>query len=137
VKSEEGLVSREARSWTGQGETRRAEGRKQGGAIAEVSGIGPDPVREIFSFILICAQVEATAKSGEVIFHFKDAPHPAKFGRARPSARRCRRLPSTRWAPPQRHMEQDHGPGMESFSAFFGTHLNATSYYIQSKQGGG
>jgi len=30
-----------------------------------------------------CAQVEATAKSGEVIFHFKDVPHPAGFGRAR------------------------------------------------------
>jgi hypothetical protein len=33
--------------------------------------------------IASCAQVESTAKSGEVIFHFKDAPHPARFGRAR------------------------------------------------------
>ena len=33
--------------------------------------------------VLSCAQVEATEKSGEVIFHFKDAPHPARFGRAR------------------------------------------------------
>ena len=38
------------------------------------------------------AQVEATAKSGEVT-----SPGP----------------------PSQRHIEQDHGPGMESFSAFF------------------
>jgi hypothetical protein len=30
-----------------------------------------------------CAQVEGTEKSGEVIFHFKDAPHPARFGRTR------------------------------------------------------
>ena len=33
--------------------------------------------------VVSCAQIEATEKSGEVIFHFKDAPHPARFGRAR------------------------------------------------------
>jgi len=50
-----------------------------------------------------CARVEATEKSGEVT-----SPGP----------------------PSRRHIEQDHGPGMESFSAFFGANLNATSYKI-------
>ena len=68
-----------------------------------------------YAVILSCARVETTAKSGEVIFHFKDAPHPARFGRARLRATKL-------------HIERDHGPGMESFSAFFGANLNAISY---------
>jgi len=83
------------------------------------------------SLILSCAQVEATEKSGEVIFHFKDAPHPARFG--------CARLRETKRsalaAVAQHLLGSAAAPhragswsGMESFSVFFGTHLNATSY---------
>ena len=74
-------------------------------------------------------------KSGEVIFHFKDPLHPQDLAArvcARPSARCRRRWPRTCRAPPQRHMEQDHGPGMESFSPFFDAHLNAGSYQLEN-----
>ena len=85
--------------------------------------------------ILSCVQVEATEKSGEVTS--PGPPSPRKIW-PRASARDqalgagggCPALAGLRR---QRHIEQDHGPGMESFSAFFGTNLNAISYKPRRK----
>ena len=82
--------------------------------------------------ILSCAQVEATAKSGEVIFHFKDAPHPARFGRARLRATRRSALAAVAQhllgpaAAPYRAgswSREQMSPQPPSFSAFFGAQL--------------
>jgi rRNA maturation protein Nop10 len=88
-------------------------------------------------------KIEVIEESGEVT-----SPHPARFGRARkrarPSARRRRRLPSTCWAPAAalflnsrimvrawraaRGFGGQMSPHPPSFSASFGTHLNAACY---------
>ena len=91
-------------------------------------------------------EIEVIEESGEVT-----SPHPARFGRARkrarPSARRRRRLPSTCWAPAAapflnsskaaRGFGGQMSPHPPSFSASFGTHLNATWYKRDVGRGNG
>ena|GEM_PF-4105189 len=100
-----------------------------------------------FHLRLSCAQVEATEKSEEVIFHFKDAPHSARFGRAhlratkrsapaavRPHKRsgaNLKRRASVQCVsanPNEVRVRGANVPQPPSFSAFFGTLLNATAY---------